>query len=313
MRKSKCEHNVLDKLIRSQEAEDFITSLPPLSERPFPPKPDDIKAWQSFQQKSEQYGCQRSEQIINELSAISTDIPCKIEYLVDSVFVKPNQIKSPSRVIYLHGGAFTLFSARSSLFASIPLAIELGCELVAINYAKAPQFDFRHIVSDSADKVTKFINSKTILIGDSAGGGLAVSVIHELHKRARPLPRKLVLWSPWVDLTANDITIDDPVLRFNEDLEVSAQCYAPKALQKHPMASPLYAIYGIWFPETLIQMGSNEILGDSIRQLAKKMQIENVDCKLSIFQNMYHSFQSISPHIPEVKIAYEQIKQFIWH
>jgi acetyl esterase/lipase len=57
----------------------------------------------------------------------------------------------------------------------------------------------------------------TVLIGDSAGAGLALAAAQRLRDRTGAQPSRIVLISPWLDLTMSHpdqaaLEADDPVL-----------------------------------------------------------------------------------------------------
>ena len=111
--------------------------------------------------------------------------------------------------------------------------------------------------------------------GDSAGGNLALVLCHRLKQESRRLPARLILMSPWTDMTASGKS-------YTERAELDPHhhpglypggawglCPGPGA--DLPMLSP--AVRGFpGFPPTLIQAGSNELLlSDSVR-LRDRMQ-----------------------------------------
>ena len=100
-----------------------------------------------------------------------------------------------------------------------------------------------------------------VLAGDSAGGNLALELVLSLKKAGRRLPGKLVLYSPWTDLSCSGASYseheqDDPILT-RTYLESVRQAYAPQGDWEQPELSPLFADLSE-FPPTLIQYGGHE-------------------------------------------------------
>lgn len=113
-----------------------------------------------------------------------------------------------------------------------------------------------------------------IVIGDSAGGNMALSLVVKLKEEERLLPRGLVLLSPWTDLTASGKTHEtraevDPVLD-EEYLRQMTENYAAGQDYENPLISPLFADVTD-FPPTYIQVGDNEVLLSDATMLHKKM------------------------------------------
>ncbi len=156
-----------------------------------------------------------------------------------------------------------------------------------------------------------------IVAGDSAGGNLALSLVHKLKQQKRLLPRGLVLLSPWTDLTTSGKTHEtragvDPVLDA-EYLKRMIRNYVKSGVKedgepkeedlKDPMISPLFGEFS-GFPPTYIQAGDNEILLSDSLMLHEKMVQANVPVKIDVFKGMWHVFQ-MSPF----KTAYEAMEK----
>ncbi len=83
-----------------------------------------------------------------------------------------------------------------------------------------------------------------MVAGDSAGGNLALALVHKLKSENRLLPRGLLLMSPWTDLTASGKSYQtkkevDPVL----DAEYIGQMvhnYAKGQELENPLISPIF-------------------------------------------------------------------------
>ena len=142
-----------------------------------------------------------------------------------------------------------------------------------------------------------------IVMGDSAGGNLALTLTLKLKEERRLLPRGLVLLSPWTDMTASgkshesraelDPVLDETYLRDMTENYAAGQDYSD------PHLSPLFAdLEG--FPPSYIQVGNNEILLSDSTALHKKMIQANVPVKLDVYEGMWHVFQ-MSPF----KTAYD--------
>ncbi|KAL1924217.1 uncharacterized protein VTP21DRAFT_7252 [Calcarisporiella thermophila] len=122
--------------------------------------------------------------------------------------------KKLDRVIYyLHGGAYYLCSTYTHRRLIAKVAKRSAAKVFAINYRLAPQHPFPaalhdalagylYLISPPAGSGEKPIDPKKIVImGDSAGGGLALSLLLALRDSGLPLPAGAACMSPWVDLT----------------------------------------------------------------------------------------------------------------
>jgi len=234
-----------------------------------------------------------------------------------ALVVTPATLRHPgARILYLHGGAYTLFTARSTLFASAPLAHDLGIELWSIDYPRAPESRCDQTVPQVCEAVAAGCadGARALLVGDSAGGGLALAVTLRLVAANAPRPAALALWSPWADLAASVEARGagaalDPVLDA-ADLERAALAYAPGESRGAPDVSPLHGNYTPEFPPTLIQCGSREILLSDAAGVHHALTRAGVRAQLEVQAGMVHSCPAILPELPESRAARRRVGRF---
>ena len=129
------------------------------------------------------------------------------------------------------------------------------------------------------------------LAGDSAGGGLSVSLLLALKKIRLPLPKAVCLFSPWVDLTCAAATIEGNAL---SDCMLSPGAldrfrnhYLRGADPLDERASPIFGdLSGL--PPTYVAVGSEEILLADAKQLVSKIRSSGGSADLSVWRNMPH-------------------------
>jgi monoterpene epsilon-lactone hydrolase len=223
-----------------------------------------------------------------------------------------------SVILYLHGGAYALGSINIHREYLSRLAMATQQKILAINYRLAPEFPFPAALEDSLMAYRwllsqGFDSSKIVIAGDSAGGGLTLATLMSLLDSGDPLPACAVCISPWVDLTLSGKSIYtkafvDPLLSSNL-LKVYSKHYAGDFETNNPLISPLFAdLKGL--PPLSIHVGTNEILFDEAIQISENARLAGVDVTLEIWEGMFHVFQII-PVLPESKISFEHIAQFI--
>ncbi|MEZ5897756.1 MAG: alpha/beta hydrolase [Parvularculaceae bacterium] len=298
----------------SDAARDFLQSLPPFAERPLPPLDGSRAAWRAFQDMIE-------ERTLPACEAARTAYDATIREFaaggLRALFITPagaNRDAQPA--LYLHGGGYTTYSARSSLSASIAVAAALERPLVSIDYPLAPASTCHETVSETAAALAALLKlyPGACLIGESAGGGLALSGVNRLRMRG-VAPHRLVLISPWTDLGENGesrrtMAALDPILQYEPGLRASAQAYAPGAMND-PDASPIFADYDKAFPPSLILCGSQEILlSDSVR-LHEKLNAAGAETDLKISEGMFHSYPILAPDLPESRLALRLVRSFV--
>jgi acetyl esterase/lipase len=118
--------------------------------------------------------------------------------------VAPRDGATGRAVVYLHGGSYTGEIAKQH-WALISKLAEAGVRVEVPLYGLAPQHTYREaypfVTEVYRDLLAEVDASAVTIAGDSAGGGLALGFAQTLAAEGLPQPRRLVLLSPWLDLT----------------------------------------------------------------------------------------------------------------
>ena len=118
---------------------------------------------------------------------------------------KKNNDRGRRVMLYVHGGGYFFGSVDVQRYQMQRHARKLRARVFAPRYRLAPQFPFPCALQDCLAAYLYLLSvqepSDIILAGDSAGGGMVVSMLVILRDRGLPLPAGAVLISPWVDLT----------------------------------------------------------------------------------------------------------------
>ena len=235
-----------------------------------------------------------------------------------AAWVRPEWGHDPDQIIlYCHGGGYT----SGNLGYSRPLASKLchasGRETLCFEYRLAPEHPYPAAVDDAV-RVWDYLMHQgygardVTVAGDSAGGNLALVLLHRLKAEGRQLPRRLVLMSPWTDMTASGPSYTqraqlDPTITM-EYIQAVRRAYAGDADLADPMLSPLFGDF-TGFPPTLIQVGSNELLYSDAERLRDRMRAAGVLCQMEEWKEMWHVFQMMP--IKKAAEAMERVGQFL--
>ena len=195
----------------------------------------------------------------------------------------------------------------------------LGCRALVIDYRLAPEHPFPAALEDTIAAYRWLLeqgisHSRIVLVGFSAGGGLALSTLVSLRDAHVPLPAGAVLISPWTDLAGTGESVvtraeADPWLT-DEMNQYHAALYANGKDLRHPLISPLYAdMQGL--PPLLIHVGSDEIMLDDSRRVAERAKAAGVEVTLEVWEGLWHVFHAFAYRLAEGKEAIEKIGQFI--
>ena len=219
---------------------------------------------------------------------------------VPAAWVRPEGGHDRSKMIlYCHGGGYTSGTLGYARLLASRMALATGYEVLAFQYRLAPEHPYPEALED-ARLVWEYLMflgwgaREIILAGDSAGGNLALELALDLRDADRMLPWRLVLFSPWTDMTASGESYEtcqdrDPLLT-REYIEAVREAYAPGADWAQAAYSPLFAdLRGL--PPTLIQVGGREILRDDSTRLHQNLQAAGVPAVLQTWPEMWHVFQ----------------------
>lgn len=239
---------------------------------------------------------------------------------VPVVRLRPHRYMPSKRVLlYLHGGGYTLFSAKGTLGIPSLMAKASGLEIVSVNYTLAPRGDWRQITGEVISVYQALLAEGHAagsigVFGDSAGGGLAAGAVLRMRDENVPLPGAVYLLSPWSDITATGDTYatlghSDPVLDLRI-LDSAASAYAAPEDQRNPYVSPVYGDYSKPFPPTLLQAGTHEMfLSNAVRQYQAILG-GGGEAVLDLYEGMPHVFPAMAPMAPETLTAISRAAAF---
>ena len=228
-------------------------------------------------------------------------------------FIYNDQEHPAQTVFYFHGGGYinqpndlqTTFAART--------AKETGCEVVLMVYPKLPVYDCETCYKLCVEYYENYLKAndcgKIVIMGDSAGGGLALGFAEVLRDKGDVCPEELILISPGADMTLTNSDIQsyvakDPMLGI-DGVRRLGEVWANGLSTKDPRVSPIYGdLSGLG--RVTLTAGTWEILYPDILLLSKKFEKAGVDCNLIIGDRMIHCYP-ICP-IPEA----EPVQKEIW-
>jgi epsilon-lactone hydrolase len=225
--------------------------------------------------------------------------------------------RSGRTIMYLHGGGYRMGPPRLWLGFAGRLASRSRARVVLVDYRLSPEHPFPAALHDSAQVYEALLREQRapmVLMGDSAGGGLATALgVAALRAGKRP-PDGIVLMSPWVDLTVRAQTY---ISRASTDQIFSARSARDAAdlyLQgrdaQDPLASPLFASF-VGFPRCLLVVGGQEVLLDDALDLAGRLARAGASVEAVVEASMQHVFVTRHSELPESRRAFDTIARFV--
>jgi acetyl esterase/lipase len=224
--------------------------------------------------------------------------------------------RAPLVILYLHGGGYVSGSPASHRAVTGHLAARCDARVFAADYRLAPEHPFPSALDDALAAyrglLAEGVNPGSVVIaGDSAGGGLSVATVLRLRELALPLPRALVLFSPWTDLGLQHLRLQaDEVLLTLPWLREGAQAYLGSRDAGHPLVSPVLAqLQGL--PPTLIQVGTDEVLLEDSRRLHERLTAAGVATRLEEYPGRWHVFHLFAGILADADRALDAVARFI--
>jgi monoterpene epsilon-lactone hydrolase len=221
-------------------------------------------------------------------------------------------------LLFFHSGAYNAGSTHSHRDLMGRLAKSSRIPVLGINYRLAPEHPYPAALEDAIAVYGYLLEenykpSDIILIGSSAGGGLALSLLLFLKKNMILMPAGAIGICPWVDLAmqANSIhsnTGKDVITP--ERLKVSVDLYCNGHDAKDPFISPLYGDLAA-LPPLMLQCGARELLLDEIKLFAERAKADGTEVTLEIWPEMFHTWQLFASKIPEGQKAIEHMATWI--
>lgn len=219
-------------------------------------------------------------------------------------------------LLYFHGGGYTFHGGVSGRFAQM-LAHHSGARLFAPHYRLTPEHPHPAQAEDAMaawDYLSAQVPAeKIVVIGDSAGGHMALMLLQALKAQGKPQPALCIGLCPWTDIGERGASLrnNDPTdlvqgwmaLQFGHWLDPD-QAYGREVL------SPISYDYTGLAPMYL-QAGGREVLRDMIVDFAQEQKAKGAKVMLDLWPDMPHDFQAYDSMTASSQAALARIRQAI--
>ena len=202
-------------------------------------------------------------------------------------------------ILYIHGGACIYQPVFFHWRFVHDLAIRTHCQVVMPIYPKYPDYhcvDNMAVMMEFYEKAMMTMNVPNIvLMGDSFGGNVAMSMTQEIARRGWQPVSGLVLMSPCVDnaYTRRDAMAAlqplDTMIKL-ERIESIMGGWQGELPPNHPWVSPIYGDLTTFPVNTVLIYGSNEILKVDALLLTEKMREIGKPIQSLEYPGMFHTF-----------------------
>ena len=278
---------------------------------------------------SKKYFEYRSEENLKKLldeSMKKTDkryVPTKISYEIEDKDLHNMQVlvwndkkcKNQKVIFYLHGGTYINNLGSYHFKALDNISRQLDAKVILPIYKKAPRYSYKDALTDLLmlyKTVLKETNSENIsIMGDSAGGGLALALAFEIRDNNLDKAKNLILLSPLLDVNLDNENIAEYEKKdkfLSSWLAREVGKIWSKNDTKNPLVSPIYGHF-----ENLSKMyiftGTHDILYPDILKFSKILKENNIEHELITKDKMNHVY--VVYPIPEAVQAQDMIYKII--
>ena len=207
----------------------------------------------------------------------------------------PQQGRNELHVLFLHGGAYVTNITPAHWFFIGSMIQKLKCTVVVPDYPLAPEnhvndvFDMLLPVYEQLiERVGAF---RIALMGDSAGGGMALALVQLLRKKKIDQPGKLYLLSPWLDVHMTNPGIRetdalDPILNVQGLIDCGV-AYSGETDRSNYLVSPLYGSFED-LPDTSLYVGTHEVMLADARKFKSDAREAGLKLEYHEIKNLLH-------------------------
>ena len=228
------------------------------------------------------------------------------------------QSEAPLSLLYLHGGGYMMGSAYGFRHVAGAIAAASGAGALVADYRLAPEHPFPAALDDAISAYLWMLDQgsdagQMTVVGESTGGGLAMSLLLTLKRRGLPLPGATVLFCPDADLTDAaicELPDDDPQKQVLLQLKrLMLASYLPGGVTDDPVLDPASAdLSGL--PPMLIQGATGDPVASEAHRLAEHARRHGVEVELEMYPGALHGFQLFWSFLPDGAAAIETAGAF---
>ena len=198
-------------------------------------------------------------------------------------------------ILYIHGGSFVEEAIVYQIKFAMKIASHTNSTLVIPRYKLIPEATYKTMYKD-INRVYKKItdNCQNIeFLGDSSGGGFILAYAMYLRDNKKPLPKNVLMLSPWLDLSMSNEKLKESEKKDNmSGIDGNKYCgmlWADDLDIKDSKVSPMYGDFSN-LPKLTIMTGSFDILRPDCIRLTELLEIKGIVYNYIEYKNQGHDF-----------------------
>lgn len=198
-------------------------------------------------------------------------------------------------ILYFHGGSYVAEATNNHWEFLKKIAKDTGYTIIMPDYPLTPKYNYKEVYNVVEPLYNQIIEkvgkSNLILMGDSAGGGLALGLYEKITQDNIETPAKTILISPWLDVrlendNIKDVEKNDTILN-KETLKLAGIAYAGNdginSYMVNPIDGDLSKIENVE-----IFIGTYDILNPDCKLLKEKANEVGKDIEIKEYDQAKH-------------------------
>lgn len=241
---------------------------------------------------------EENDKVSDRLIRLPPEVRTRNECLAGVPVIRYTAGGGAGTVLYIHGGAYVLGSARQGATAA-HLCLDGGPDVVSVEYRLAPEHPYPAAIDDVMAVYRELIGTvgadNLVVAGESAGGGLLLMLLQAARARGLPMPAGAAPTFPASDLSFSGASVTEnkgrDMLVYSELVEF-ARWFAGDRDLRDPAVSPVFGSFD-GFPPTYLAVGTRDLLLDDSLRVADAFAAAGVDAVIDIWPGACHAFTAM--------------------
>ena len=228
------------------------------------------------------------------------EIDCNLEteqFIGRKVFIltPKNTQKTNKVILYLHGGSYVAETSSDHWNFLEKVVNDTGATIILPDYPLTPKYTYKDVFTMITPLYKEIIEEVDInnltLMGDSAGGGMALALAERMGEENIQMPNKTILISPWLDVRLQNPEIDEVQKRdkelSKETLKLAGVAYAGEDGIDSYLVNPIDGNLSKLKNVTILT-GTNDILNPDVHVLQEKAKQIGVNIEIKEYESAGH-------------------------
>lgn len=255
---------------------------------------------------------------VERVDAADVAVPSTDGHQIPVRLYRPSHILPTALVVYLHGGGMIAGSIDAYDQVCRRYALDAGVAVLAVGYRLAPEFPFPTPVDDCVAAVEWAVRhvaevdlpgGRVVLMGDSAGGGLAAAAALVCRDRGiGPLAAQMLVYPMLDDRTSAADTAVEPFLAWTPADNVTGwqallgEAYGSAEIPGHAAAARARSLRGL--PRTYVEVGQLDLFRDESVAYAMRLMDDSVPVHLVVYPGVVHGYDRLAPDSRAARAAH---------